>query len=399
MTGKLRRSDVSDPDFLDSEELGADGSTAYKDSVVVVSTTASTKTVVISGWNLKDPDDPVEAGDALILTGDAAGTYTVAIIESSTTLAVDESIIDSTGGTAEFRHPPGASRIGYDNTTSGLTSGDVQGAIDEVAVGGGGGAPTNAEYVLSTANGSLPNAIVKPYLKDTCDRLVYPASPLTWNDEFEGGGSVDAKWTLHDPDATVAINQTDFPGILHVTGLSEAAIDTYDHMVHVYQSTMPASNTIWEAKARICLTSLGCGQFAGEFANACVALTDHVAGVPLAAMVANLDSWGAQYSGYINAWKAFNTSTDVLVVRQIDPAMWIWIRLRKTSANAYTSSNTYEFAYSLNGGLTYTDIGLQTLAFANTPDRFGLLFRRPKADASRVVVAEALIDLFRVDYL
>jgi len=74
-------------------------------------------------------------------TGGADGTYTVATVVSATEIDVVEAIVDSTGGTAEFRHPPGASKVGFDSTgLVNTAAGDVQQAIEDLdaaLVGGG----------------------------------------------------------------------------------------------------------------------------------------------------------------------------------------------------------------------------------------------------------------------
>lgn len=137
----LRRTDIVDADIIDAYELVSDGSSAYKSGVNVVSTTSLTKTVVISGYDLREPDDPAEPKDIVTLTGDAAGTYTIASITDSTTFVVEEAIVDSVGGTATFKHPPGASKVGFDPAGCvNITDTTVQEAIKQLdgAVASGG---------------------------------------------------------------------------------------------------------------------------------------------------------------------------------------------------------------------------------------------------------------------
>jgi hypothetical protein len=138
MTG-LRKADFVDADIIDASELGSTGSAVFVSDVTVVSTAAATKTITISGTDvIYDKDDRLEAGDLITLTGTsggaADGTYTVNEIPSSTTFTVNEVIADSTGGTADFKHPPGASRVGCDPATIELTSAtDVQGALEDLS--------------------------------------------------------------------------------------------------------------------------------------------------------------------------------------------------------------------------------------------------------------------------
>jgi len=143
----LKRADLSDLDFVDAPELESDAQTAFISGVVVVSTTSSTKTIVLSGtYIIEDVDQRVEPKDIVILTGTsgglADGTYTVFEVIDDTSFIVVEAINDSTGGEAIFVWPPGALRVGFNPT--GLlhtASHNVQGAItdlDTAIVSGGG---------------------------------------------------------------------------------------------------------------------------------------------------------------------------------------------------------------------------------------------------------------------
>ena len=132
----ISKEDVRDLDFIDAEELASTNQSDYRSGDSLVSTTSSTQTVLFTaGVLLINGDYPIEEGDTIILTGTtggADGTYTVATIVDDVTLTVSEAINDSTGGSAAFRYPPGAIKVGYDNTSSGLTASNVQDAIDEL---------------------------------------------------------------------------------------------------------------------------------------------------------------------------------------------------------------------------------------------------------------------------
>jgi hypothetical protein len=145
----LSKDDIGDLEIVDATELGSDGTIEYNSGVTVVSTTSSNKRVVFSGVNLLyDPDERAQSGDIVILSGTSGGsgdgTFTIDNVIDETTIDVVETIGDSTGGSANFRHPPGAGRVGFDST--GLTQttadnvqdavSDLDGAISECYIAG-----------------------------------------------------------------------------------------------------------------------------------------------------------------------------------------------------------------------------------------------------------------------
>lgn len=135
----ISKSDVKDLDFIDASELASTNQNNFRSGDSVESTTSSTKTIVFSvGTLLINGDLPTEAGDNVILSGTtgADGTYIVASVVDDVTITVSESINDSTGGSAAFKYPSGASKVGYDNTISSLSAEDIQDAIDEIATTG-----------------------------------------------------------------------------------------------------------------------------------------------------------------------------------------------------------------------------------------------------------------------
>lgn len=137
MTRGLAKSDISDLDFVDAAELASDGQSAFLTSVTVVSTTGSTKRVVVSGiYMLNDADQRVEPGDKITLsgtTGGADGTYTVDSVVDDVTLEVVEALVDSTGGTADFTWTSGAHRIGFDATAlTHINANNLQEALRDV---------------------------------------------------------------------------------------------------------------------------------------------------------------------------------------------------------------------------------------------------------------------------
>lgn len=131
--GGIAKEDITDVDIVDSRELLSDGTDAYQSSVSVTSVTASTKTVVVSGGMVYN-DNPVESGDLVTIAGNAAaGDYTVDAVTDDTTFTVVESTTDATGGTATFNHPPGATKVGVDDTNLELPASTVQEALENLS--------------------------------------------------------------------------------------------------------------------------------------------------------------------------------------------------------------------------------------------------------------------------
>jgi hypothetical protein len=121
---RITKSDINDADIIDSYELNSDG---YSDnsiyfSTTVVSTTSSTKTVVVNlasdgGGLLYSYDHPLQSGDIVWLFGTtgADGYYTVDNIINDTAFTVKENISSSINGNVQFRYVSGASKIGVNS--------------------------------------------------------------------------------------------------------------------------------------------------------------------------------------------------------------------------------------------------------------------------------------------
>lgn len=226
---KLRRSDIVDTEIADAVELASDGTTVFKDGVAVVSTTASTREVVISGWNLKDPDTPVESGDFITISGSsgADGTYTVESILDETSLTVVESINDSTGGTAEFVYPPGAGRVGFDPTgLSHVTAHELQTAIQDLDTAISGGGITANEHKALRQLIHLADGVGGPfegfasgaYRETLPSGAVFPTS-VTWWDSAAKNFKIVEKlitWTGSVP-TTIVWKVYDAVGVLLAT--------------------------------------------------------------------------------------------------------------------------------------------------------------------------------------
>jgi hypothetical protein len=147
VVNQIRKSDVTDNEFLDQEELTSDGTFIYL-TTTVVSTTSGTKVVVINlpadgEGILFGRDHPAESGDIAILSGTSGslgnGEFTIDAVLTDTSFSVLEAIGTSTGGSVDFHYVPGAKRIGLDpDGLAVVTSSNVQDAIEELdaAIGG-----------------------------------------------------------------------------------------------------------------------------------------------------------------------------------------------------------------------------------------------------------------------
>lgn len=136
MSRGIAKEDLRDLDIVDARELLSSGFDAYQSAVGVVSVVSATKTVVVSGGLIFN-DNPVETGDRVTIAGNAAaGDYTVDSVLSDTSFTVVEAIVDASGGTATFKHPPGALKVGIDPTNlvfSGATN--LQEAVEDLDSG------------------------------------------------------------------------------------------------------------------------------------------------------------------------------------------------------------------------------------------------------------------------
>ena len=143
MTG-ISKADVSDLDFVDSNELASDGTAVFV-TTTVVSTTSGTQTVVVNLASdgegiLYSRDHPVTPGDIAIITGTsggaADGSYTVATVPTDTSFTVVEAIASSTGGSVDFVYVAGALNVGFDPTRQAqTTSTELQTGLTEVSNG------------------------------------------------------------------------------------------------------------------------------------------------------------------------------------------------------------------------------------------------------------------------
>lgn len=86
--------------------------------------------------------------------------------------------------------------------------------------GGSGGAPTDAQYLVGTANSTLTAEKVKSALYKNYDPDDYPATGLTLSDEFDDA-SLDGAWSW-DVAPSATVSESAFPGFLHIDGGTNA---------------------------------------------------------------------------------------------------------------------------------------------------------------------------------
>jgi hypothetical protein len=125
------------------------------------------------------------------------------------------------------------SKLLYDNTTETFSCGTDQ-------TGGGGGAPTTATYVVTSADGTLSNEVVLPTCSGT-DKLTFNGTTISCaTDQNTGGGggsSIVCKQTSVQAGDTITANG-DFATTCSITGGSLAAGD-----VLIFEAMGVASNS------------------------------------------------------------------------------------------------------------------------------------------------------------
>lgn len=223
-------------------------------------------------------------------------------------------------------------------------------------------------------------------------------SPSTIDDEFLGAGTLDTKWTItNDPSGDNAVNISDFEGYLHV-GLVELGTDNFANLVRIHQAP-PDDESTWEVVIKAAITATGLAGNLAEFAGVSVYLGEAANSEMVNMTVQANDSTS-------NVALSLSGNTDngsgILVPMSTDhvqrgtaPGQFMYLRLAKTSAGAYTASNTYK-AYGSGNGITWWQVGQQTKTFTAVCDQIGIAFRRPKPQTG-TPFAEALVQWFRRD--
>lgn len=250
-------------------------------------------------------------------------------------------------------------------------------------------APKDAEYIVGTANATLTAEVVKQYLADNYDPDVYPGSPNALDDEFEDG-SINVKWTIvNDP----GIAENTYAGFIYTT-LTELGTDNFDNLIRMYQ-TPPTGTATMDFVAKVALSHTGEGANYAEWASVGVYLGDS-ANDDLIGAVIQLEDAVTSAPGRALGIKSEAGTLGALTTNQpkcFAPSLFVYIKLSKTTANAYTSANTYIVYYSLNG-MIWEEVGTDSFTFSGLCDEVGIVFRKPKSQTG-TAVGYALVDFFR----
>ena len=261
--------------------------------------------------------------------------------------------------------------------------------------------PYTARFVLGEANTGIPNGVVKDYMLDNYDRDAYPTSPTSWDDDFDGAGSLNAKWTkVNDPSSPNAFSISKYPGYLWV-GLVEnvAGQDIFQAQPRISQPAptgVTASGT-FSFIAKVTLSMTGQPAEASEYSDVAVYLGTSGTFEFVSAAIEFNDSVSVNESmravGGVNGTTGSMTGMATSQIQIVDPTDFVYIKLSKMTSGAYTSANTYNAYFSKNG-MTWQEVGTQSKTFTGMPNEVGLLFRRPKAQ-NNTAYTEALVDFFR----
>lgn len=260
-------------------------------------------------------------------------------------------------------------------------------------------APTTCDYIVGTAQAGLSAEIVKAYMKDNEDPDKYPTSPNAMDDEFEDG-SINAKWTIvNNPAGANAFSETAHAGMLWV-GLIETTNPEYEaNLIVIYQAAPGGtgdSAMTWIAKVSVANPGDAVAAF-GQYAGVGILIwntTDHEY-IGLIEQLRSASSCYAQCAG-IKQGAAANyalTNTTTSYPLDIPQAVWVYVKLEKSTANAWTSANTYNLYMSLNGVL-WSMVGTESKTFTHAPARIGLFYRAITATTG-AAKGEAVVDFFR----
>jgi hypothetical protein len=253
------------------------------------------------------------------------------------------------------------------------------------------GAPKNAEYIVGAASAGLSAETVKPWLSDNYNLDDYPASPNSLDDEFEDS-SLNVKWTkVNDPGTWT---EGLFTGWAYVIA-TELGTDNFDNLIRLYQAA-PAGAAAATYVAKVSLGVAGVAAEDAEFSGVGIYLgnstDDELIGSHLQINNAASTSLPSQHRGIqATAGTLANVTTDYGYL--VPHATSIYVKLEKTTTAAYTSANTYNMYFSLNG-ITWTQTGSMSKTFTHACDEVGIFVRRPKSQAGTPTV-EAAIDFFR----
>jgi len=272
---------------------------------------------------------------------------------------------------------------------------DDAGVEYDLLAGGGGGAPADAEYIVGTASGLLSAERVKAAIYDNYDLDDYPAAPDALDDEFDDG-AIDVKWSFANEPVAYPFNETDFPGFIWV-GMPENAADNYDSYIQLYQ-TAPSGTQTMEFIAKVSLGGKDWGSSSSwvQYANItlCLINSTNKEWVGVTIQISYSSSIGGSIYASMNSGTAFATYSGG-VSKLMELTQFVYLKLVKAEANAYTAANIYNMYYSLNGIIwMQLSNGTGTKTFTSICDRVGFIFRTPATQAGDPV-GLALVDFFR----
>lgn len=226
----------------------------------------------------------------------------------------------------------------------------------------------------------------------TFDLDSHPATAATEDDEFEGGGSLDAKWTLVND---TGINQTSHLGHAFIPMTENTGTDNLAARVQMYQTPPAGNQTLgFIAKVAMAITADAFQTEKGEFAAVYLYLMNSVNSeyVSIKANISNL----LEANGTIGFASSEKTG-DAAFASNFGPVLdltgFYYLKLVKSTASAYTSANTYTVYFSKNG-MVWQQVGTDSITFTANCDRVGLMFRRPKSQNGSPS-AEVVVDFFR----
>jgi len=170
-----------------------------------------TEDIIVQLWDLTGAD-PVEAtADATAITIVDTNTINVAFGSAPDEDAYRVVILKSGGGGGGS-----GDVVGPDGATDGhlaVFDGVTGKVIKDGGAPGGGGAPTDATYVVTSANGTLSAEIIRPQLAQYF-RETPPTSANAKDDEFDDESFDTGKWTQSGTFTT--LSETSLPGYLYM---------------------------------------------------------------------------------------------------------------------------------------------------------------------------------------
>jgi hypothetical protein len=266
---------------------------------------------------------------------------------------------------------------------------------DEPAWAANAAAPVDAKYIVGLANATLSAEKVKPQLYNNYDIDDTPASPNAMDDEFDDS-SLDVKWTkVNDPAGANAISETAFPGYVWV-GLPELVTHNYANLVQLYQAAPATGNFAMTIIAKVALSMTGLPGEVGEWSGIGIGFINSTDSEAWFSNIEYNDSLGTGFPARAGAAKSVAgalSGASTVTINTIDATKFIYLKIEKTTTNAYTSANTYNAYYSFNG-IVWQQTGTESFTFTHTCDRVGILFICPKAQAN-TPLGYAVVDFFR----